>query len=96
MPHRHLWEESLHSALAAASDSRLGLTRRTVLLAPLLAALPLAFSGRRAEASETDPKETIITLPKDSSGPPGPACRRTAVKWRRSMAAWTSRGLTSS
>ena len=64
MPYRHLWEESLHSALAAATDSRLGLTRRTVLLAPLFAALPLAFSGRRAEASETDPTETVITLPK--------------------------------
>jgi hypothetical protein len=65
MSHRHLLEESLHSALAAASDPGSGLTRRTVLLAPVLAALPLAFSGRRAEASEIDPKETIITLPKD-------------------------------
>ena len=68
MSHRQLLEESLHSALAAASDPGRGLTRRTALLAPLLAALPLAFSGRRAEASEIDPKETIITLPE-------------AVKW---------------
>ena len=65
MSHRHLRGASLHPALAAASDPGPGLTRRTVLLAPLLAALPLAFSGRRAEASEIDPKETIVVLPKD-------------------------------
>ena len=63
MSYRHLLEESLHSALAAASDSGPGLARRTVLLAPLLAALPVAFSLRRAGASEIDPHQTTITLP---------------------------------
>ena len=64
MSHHHLLE-SLHSALAAASDPGPDLTRRTALLAPLLAAVPLAFSWRRAEASEINPKETIVVLPKD-------------------------------
>ena len=68
MSQRNLLEESLRSVIAATSDPGPCLTRRTVLLAPLFAALPLAFSGRRAEASEIDPKETVITLPE-------------AVKW---------------
>jgi hypothetical protein len=36
-------------------------TRRSLLLAPLLAALPLGLS--EAEASSIDPTETAITLP---------------------------------
>lgn len=64
MFHRRLLQD-LQSALAAASDPGQGLTRRTALLAPLLAAVPLAFSERRGEASEINPKETIVVLPKD-------------------------------
>lgn len=38
-------------------------TRRSLLLSPLLAALPLGLSSSLAEASKIDPKETVITLP---------------------------------
>jgi hypothetical protein len=38
-------------------------TRRTLLLASLMAALPLAASGRAALTSPLNPAETIITLP---------------------------------
>jgi hypothetical protein len=38
-------------------------TRRALLLAPLLAGLPLAVSGMAAQASKLDPSETAITLP---------------------------------
>lgn len=36
------------------------LPRRDLLLAPLLAALPLALAGEAAEASRLDPQQTII------------------------------------
>jgi hypothetical protein len=65
MSHRPLLQESLHSLIAGASDPGPSLTRRTALLSALFAGLPLAFFGRRAEASPIDPKETIIVLPKD-------------------------------
>jgi hypothetical protein len=38
-------------------------TRRIMLLAPLLAGLPLAAPSRAANASKLDPSETIITPP---------------------------------
>jgi hypothetical protein len=38
-------------------------TRRSLLLAPLLAALPAGFSSDRALASKIDPAQTAITLP---------------------------------
>jgi hypothetical protein len=38
-------------------------TRRTLLLAPLLAALPLGASSNLAQASKIDPSQTAITLP---------------------------------
>lgn len=38
-------------------------TRRALLLAPLLAGLPLAVSRVAAQASKLDPSETAITLP---------------------------------
>jgi len=38
-------------------------TRRALLLAPLLAGLPLALSGTTAQASKLDPPGTTITLP---------------------------------
>jgi hypothetical protein len=65
MSHRHLLQESLRSAIGGASDSVPSLSRRTALLSTLIAGLPLAFSGRGAGASEIDPKETIVVLPKD-------------------------------
>jgi hypothetical protein len=65
MYHRNLLQKSLRSIAAHAGDPGPDLTRRTVLLSALIAALPFAFSGERAEASEINPKETIITLPQD-------------------------------
>jgi hypothetical protein len=38
-------------------------TRRRVLLASLLAAVPLAMGGAKAQAGKLDPSETAITLP---------------------------------
>jgi hypothetical protein len=38
-------------------------SRRTLLLGPIIAALPVAFWAPRAQASKLDPSETIITLP---------------------------------
>lgn len=52
-------------------------TRRTILLAPLFASLPLAFRLSTAEAGMIDPSETSVTLPDAihfvpwSGGPPG-------------------------
>ena len=61
-----------HSVIAGASEPGPNLTRRTALfaalialLAALVAALTLAFPGRQAEASEIDPKQTVVVLPKD-------------------------------
>ena len=65
MSHRHLLQECLHSVIGGASDIGPSLSRRTALLSTLIAGLPLAFSGRGAGASEIDPKETIVVLPKD-------------------------------
>src|SRR4029077_5836845 len=38
-------------------------TRRRVLLAPLLAAMPFAMAATAAQAGKIDPSETAITLP---------------------------------
>jgi hypothetical protein len=65
MSHRHLLQETLHSVIAGANDAGPSLTRRKALLSALIAGMPLAFSGRRAEASAIDAKETIVVLPKD-------------------------------
>jgi hypothetical protein len=59
---------------APVFDDRSRTTRRRVLLAPLLAALPLGLSGGQAHA--LDPSETQITLPDQikwtawTAGPP--------------------------
>jgi hypothetical protein len=50
-----------HASLVLPFDENLPSTRRRVLLASLLAALPLDFSSERAEA--INPSETQITLP---------------------------------
>jgi hypothetical protein len=52
-------------------------TRRTLLLAPLFASLPLALRAASAEAGVIDPSQTAVTLPDAvhfvpwSGGPPG-------------------------
>lgn len=46
--------------------------RRDLLLAPLLAALPLALAGS-AEASPLDPSQTIIRPPAEHAWKPIPA-----------------------
>ena len=38
-------------------------SRRRILLAPLLAAVPLAMAGSAAQAGRIDPSQTVITLP---------------------------------
>jgi hypothetical protein len=48
------------SAILAA-DYEVSPSRRGVLLAPLLAALPLVLSGRPASAGKIDPSETVTT-----------------------------------
>ena len=53
------------SATATTIDS---VSRRMLLLGPIIAALPVAFWTPRAQASKLDPSQTIITLP-------------SAVKW---------------
>jgi hypothetical protein len=85
MDHRHI-SDGIFS-----SDSSAGLcsTRRGLLLAPLLAALPIALSDTAALADRINASETQVTLPD-------------AIKWsgwingfpphRRSTAAWTSPG----
>jgi hypothetical protein len=40
-------------------------TRRDLLIAPLLAALPAALSSREADAAGPDPTMTIVTLPQE-------------------------------
>jgi hypothetical protein len=59
-----------------AIDSGRCATRRELLIAPLLAALPLAMLGETARAGQINPAETAITLPDAiawsawSGGPP--------------------------
>src|SRR5262245_26270084 len=65
MSHRHPLQDSRQSVIAGASGPGPLLTRRTALLTGLMAGLPLAFSGKRAEASKIDPKQTFVVLPKD-------------------------------
>jgi hypothetical protein len=50
---------------SGTADPDIVSTRRTLLLAPLLASLPLAVASTAARASEIDPSETAITLPGD-------------------------------
>jgi hypothetical protein len=75
-----------------AEDTLLLPGRRQLLLASLLAALPVGLSARRAEA--INPAETQVTLPDQikwtgwSAGPPHSA------EWLRCSAGWTSRANT--
>ena len=65
MSQHHLSQEGLQPVVADASDCGPILTRRRALFSALIAGLPFAFSGRRADASPIDPKETLVVLPKD-------------------------------
>jgi hypothetical protein len=61
------------TSLAGPFDDGLSATRRRILLAPLLAALPLGLSAGRADA--LNPSETQVTLPdaiKWTAWPAGP------------------------
>src|SRR5215831_9394572 len=55
-------EDAFSRAIRAANLDLLS-SRRSLLLAPLLAALPLVLSDAGARASKLDPSETMITLP---------------------------------
>jgi len=54
--------DKVFSSGLLAADRDVVSTRRTLVLAPLLAALPLAVSGTAADASTLDPSETAITF----------------------------------
>ena len=56
-------EMTSHNAFIFGTDRDISLTRRAMLIAPLLAALPLALPGAMARAGEINPAETAITLP---------------------------------
>jgi hypothetical protein len=58
-------QEVRHSVIGDASDPDPILTRRAALFSTFLAGLPFAFSGKRAEASPIDTKETLVVLPKE-------------------------------
>ena len=59
---RDALEDRLSSAITVA-DLDIGSTRRGLLIAPLLAALPLAIMSTPARAGKIDPAETAVTLP---------------------------------
>jgi hypothetical protein len=69
MDHRDILER-IFSSNAFIADREICSTRRGLLLAPLLAALPLALSQTEALADKIDPAETQIRLhcPTRSSG----------------------------
>jgi hypothetical protein len=58
MDHRHI----LHSILSSELSTGLCSTRRGLMLAPLLAALPLALSDTAASAGRIDLSQTQVTL----------------------------------
>src|ERR1700757_5258769 len=53
----------LHDVLSPVSSTGLGQTRRELLLAPLLAALPLALSDTAGWAGPINPSQTQVMLP---------------------------------
>ena len=55
--------DDLSSSSVFAGDAEVVATRRRLLLAALVAGLPLAASSGIAKAGKLDPAETIITLP---------------------------------
>ena len=80
--------EGLHRSLSrlVAADHDTASTRRMVLLAPLLASLPFALSGKRAQAGNIDLSQTAVTLPDAIKFVPGQ--RRAAGQRRDGAALW--------
>ena len=62
MAHPNALDDDFLSCILSADHEILS-TRRMLLLAPLFATAPLAFSSTAAQASKLDPSETQITLP---------------------------------
>src|SRR5437879_4746953 len=62
MQHRDLLNDILSSDAFLAEHETCS-TRRRLLLAPLIAALPLVLSGTAARAGRINPAETQVTLP---------------------------------
>jgi len=62
MDHRNI-SDGILSSDALLADHKICSTRRGLLLAPLLAALPLALSDMAALAGKINPSETQVTLP---------------------------------
>jgi hypothetical protein len=62
MDHRHILD-GIFTSDAFLADDEICSTRRELLLAPLLAALPLALSDTAALAGIINPSETQVTLP---------------------------------
>ena len=67
-------------------------SRRKVLLAPLLAALPLALLERPASAGKIDPSETVVTPADAIKWTSWSDFHHTAARWLRFTAASTSLG----
>ena len=72
MSHRHLSQENLHPVIANASHPGPNRTRRTALsnaliglCSGLIIGLLVGSSGGGADASQPDPKQTIVVSPKD-------------------------------
>jgi hypothetical protein len=62
MDHRHFLNGTIFSDMLLA-EHEIWSTRRTLLLAPLLAALPLALSDTAALAGRLNPSDTQVILP---------------------------------
>jgi hypothetical protein len=63
MHHIDILQQVFSSDAALADDDRISPTRRSLLVASLLAALPLALSEKPVLAGSINPTETQVTLP---------------------------------
>jgi hypothetical protein len=61
MPSRDLWTGAVRALLAAGDE--MDCSRRRLLLASLLASLPLAMMDRATRAGTIDPAETVVIQP---------------------------------
>jgi len=68
-------------------------SRRELLIAPLLAALPLALAGSAAQASKLDPEQTIVRLPEQIKWQLQPDFPPNSVEMAPLVGATTSPGL---
>ena len=74
--------------LAGLFDDGLFATRRRILIAPLLGALPLGLFAGQADA--LNPSETQITLPDQMKWTAWPAGPPHGAEWQRFSAGWIS------